>query len=400
LEQIAKLSPQTYAHAEELVHFVAARNVTDDDEEFAALEMQLRNFVLNKRSQSKLLPAQHFAGKFWQDARQICKYNVDAATSEQTQLKADLAQVDGKLTQLTRERQEAVEDAVRRNEQLCEQVRQRTRAQIEAAAETLTTLQPEVSYGGLLDCVRFASSLREAYLQAILNATIASEVQTRHVTSQGVESIRQIGLAHLDPELYKLRPFHVDRMFSRKRDAMERHLQVTLSPLDFIDLQQFEALVGTSSVSAALVLVGGKALGWSGLLDSGLRVLNIVGVERTPKVAAGACLLVLAGLGSYAALRVPQALTKNVARKVARQATKVEYAQTNALRISGECRKVLSIPEQELRLAFASVVEGEQRTKSTLLERLREADATAVFYKEQATIMSREEKRLALVQLC
>ncbi|ORY85628.1 P-loop containing nucleoside triphosphate hydrolase protein [Protomyces lactucae-debilis] len=399
LEQVAKLSPRTFAHAEELVHFVSARSVSDEDEDFTNLETQLRNFVLNKRSQSKLLPAKHFASNFWHDAREICLYNLAAADAESVQLKVDLAQIDGKLTQLTRERQQAIDDAVRENEKICEQVQAKTRSQIEAVMETFATLQPEVAYGGLLDCVRFADSLRTMYLQAIQHATIASELQTKHATSAGVQTIQQIGLAHLDPSVYTLRPFHVDRMFSRKRDAMERHLPVTLSPTDFIDLQQFEALVGTSSVSAALVLVGGKALGWSGLVDSGLRVLQVAGIQQSSKVAATAVLLVLGGLGVYAAIRVPHALVKNVAMKVTKEAQRLEYAQINAQRIAAECRKVLSIPEQELRLAFASVVEGEQRTKSDLMARLTEADVSGVFYKEHAAVMMREAKKLELIEL-
>lgn len=404
LEQIAKLSPKTHADAAELVHFVSSAKVLERPEKqfadaFVHLETQLRNFVLDKRAQSKLAPAKNFVGKFWSDAKALAVYNYDIATEENIKLQTELLEVTSKLDMLTRDRQLSVDVATQESEAACQRVRQQTKQCINTAAKSLEALEPDYKYAGILDCYNFANALCEQYLSKILTATINSEMSCRQTTSRGVDAIRAIGLKHLDSQQYSLKPFNVQLMFSRKRDAIQRNLPVELNVLDFVDFANFEAIVGTSSLSAALVLYGGKTLGWSALVDTSFRVLNSVGVERTPKLLGLAAFLTVTGFGAFVLLQVPRALQKNVARKVLDRVRATDYADTNANRIANECRKVLQIPENELRLAFASKVEDQQRSKFAIEKQMFTATATIEFFKRQNQVIQREEKRLDRVML-
>lgn len=55
--QIRELSPETYEQRDSLVHFIDAQTVNDD---FLKAEKELHNFLVLKRSISKLSPAKHF----------------------------------------------------------------------------------------------------------------------------------------------------------------------------------------------------------------------------------------------------------------------------------------------------------------------------------------------------
>lgn len=404
LEQIAKLSPNTHADAQELVHFVSADGVLDDstdspNEAFVELELQLRNFVLNKRSQSKLAPAKNFVGKFWDDTKSISIYNHDIASEEQAKFQLELLESQTKLTSLSQESRAAIDQATSQNEATSEIVRNSTRSQIMQVTNALQDLVKDVPYPGVLESYGYACNLRDHFLKSILDATVESEMRCRDATSQGVDIIRNIGLAHLGPEQYSLKPFNAKFMFSRKRDAIQRNLPVELHPLDFVDFAKFEAVVGTSSLSAALLLYGGKTLGWSALVDTSFRVLNTVGIERTPKLIGGLAIVSLAGMCTYVIYQIPHALQKNLAKKVQDTVVQTDYAGNNANRIANDCRKILQIPEHELRVAFSSKVEAEQRAKVSIEKHLLTTTATIDFFRRQAQVVSREQRRLEKLSL-
>ncbi|CAG8669677.1 11383_t:CDS:2, partial [Acaulospora morrowiae] len=90
LDQIKEVSPRTYEHADDLVHFVtstAIPNEGDDDltslspiekkrmEDFNHLEESLRTFILKKRSKSKLDPAQHYLDNLIIDIGVLAEFN-------------------------------------------------------------------------------------------------------------------------------------------------------------------------------------------------------------------------------------------------------------------------------------------------------------------------------------
>ncbi|CCG81635.1 Transmembrane GTPase fzo1 [Taphrina deformans PYCC 5710] len=404
LEQIKSLSPKTYAEAAELVHFVSAENVLQESdsaftETFRELELQLRNFVLNKRSQSKLAPAKNFVGKFWTDAAALSTYNHDIAGQQNATLEAELLDTSANLTSLSKEHQAAMEHAATQKETISEDVRTATKLRILSAVNSLKDVHETCQYPGFLSCYKYACSLRDEYLKSILSATIQSEMLCRDSTAKGVEIIRNIGLSHFDADQYALKPFNAKMMFSLKRDAIQRNLPVDLQPLDFVDFSKFETVVGTSSLSAALLLYGGKTMGWTALVDTSFRIMNTVGIERTPKLIGGVTAIAMAGLCTYIVYQVPNALQKNLARKVQEAVTTSDYIGNNANRIANDCRKVLQIPENELRVAFASKLEAEQRAKIQIEKNLFTTRATIEFFKKQAQTIAREEKRLERIAL-
>lgn len=116
LKQIRDLSPETHKRAADFVHFVSKNgdeiadyhggddsgdnddgepgndpySNSDPDPDFDSLEDSLRNFVLKKRSLSKLLPAKTYLSKLLSDITSISKSNITIYTEEKEKINEEL----------------------------------------------------------------------------------------------------------------------------------------------------------------------------------------------------------------------------------------------------------------------------------------------------------------------
>ncbi|KAJ1677299.1 mitofusin, partial [Spiromyces aspiralis] len=100
LDQISVLSPHTAAEADELVHFVSARDMLESTlnratpegantlPEFVRMERCLRTFALEQRFKSKLAPAQRYAYHVLQDVQSISDYNMNMAMRQIQEINA------------------------------------------------------------------------------------------------------------------------------------------------------------------------------------------------------------------------------------------------------------------------------------------------------------------------
>ncbi|BFZ57690.1 mitofusin [Savitreella phatthalungensis] len=399
LDQIAHLSPATHADAQELVHFVSAA-AAENDPAFDELEVQLRNFILDKRAQSKLAPAKTFCSKFWSDVLLIARHNGEKATEERAKLEKDLLELQQQLSTLSHDRAQTVDRVSSHSEKTVEAIRQNTRTNVTTAMNALAKLKPEYPWHGLLDCWEYAARLRDQYMATVLHATVASELQARNMTASAVDTVRAIAATHLTEEQYRLPAFNASLMFSRKRDAIQRQVPIELTPLDFVDLTRIEAALSTTSLSAALVLYGTKTIGWSAAAESLVRVVDrTVGIEHSPRVVAAVLLCGFGAVAAYAAYQVPTALQTNLSRKCAQTLARADYPATQAHRISDEVRRVLSRPESDIRAAFASMVDARDRQRQTLLHRTAVCTATADFFRAQCDVVLAEQHKLAQTHL-
>ena len=81
LDQIKEISPLTFENKDHLVHFVSAKQIlskSSDSEyisSFGKLEENLRSFILDKRTKSKLAPAKVYLDNLLSDVETLCEYN-------------------------------------------------------------------------------------------------------------------------------------------------------------------------------------------------------------------------------------------------------------------------------------------------------------------------------------
>jgi len=320
LQQIRGLSPQTHKEAGELVHFVSSNSIPvappppgapggpggsgtassggggggddgpgDDSKgkgkdaekirDFQALEQNLRRFVLEKRAKSKLAPARTYLLNILNDLHSLATVNAEIAESEIARVNSELHEIEPQL--------ESSRKAVSDTGDLVEKVIEDTSNEVYTYSRT--TLGNAIShagehthdvpYPGIFGAFDFADEVKEAMLAHIAHSVSVCEEYARGKTVSGVNVIKQLGILHVGDEFQNL-SFRPDVMFSRKRDALARQVDVEPEFWDFIDvgtlLQRQEKVAGTGMALTVVTAVGSRAIGLNTWMDNAVGVAKIV----------------------------------------------------------------------------------------------------------------------------
>ena len=464
LEQIKDLSPETYKRASEFVHFISesdrdtwpnsgpggdgpgddGNDDNDNDNDcdnfrdpnFDNLENSLRNFVLKRRSQSKLLPAKTY----------LCKILADIKTISETNLL------------LFQEESEVIEEELKVAVDKCSEVGTYYRnfaSQVDGLVNSTVTgaydhtkksitdavnipIQDLPQYQGLSKIYDFVF-LTEEYIRAkIRDSVISSEQFARLQTKNAVEQIYDTGKEEFGDQFMGNRKFDSSLMFTKNLHVLSKNLAVPLEPSDLFDPswegfvhylgwaissslrisdkpQNREALENSDVKATASDKVE-RQVAALGLTDyplaqywrrpsllftsklpalviyslGGTRIITMVAVNglssfslKTLGQISGSLLLAGALLGiSYFINDLPRALPRNLMLKYMGKLQELDYIHSNARRISKEVSDVLKVPSREIHRACDLTVEKRLETKRKLEERRENTRISIRFFKQ------------------
>ncbi|EPQ26192.1 uncharacterized protein PFL1_06128 [Pseudozyma flocculosa PF-1] len=403
LEQIRQLSPRTYDDAANLVHFVdsgavfgasstaADATVVDDEatpadeavkkvegvpesaphsasaggltsrsseslRAFARLEASLRDFVLLKRSKSKLLPSKTYMLRLLSDIGLLARINTAVANVELGEASRALEVARPALArcQASHAKLESVLEG--EEDEVVTAVMQEAQRKLNAAIELIGRGLPAVesvslpAYPGLFNVWEYAQEVRHALTGSLEVALRGVEDTTRGTTSQAVDRVQKMGEAHLPEGVEKRqRIFNPDAMFAKRRSlpglvglGLTTEV-VEVQPSDFFDAwHHFAVLTGSgqggegkdkalaSSSSrgddelgmvsglslglGAITLLGGKTLGAKTAVDALVRVSDLVGNPTARRWAGPVFALLSTGLVVYFIVDLPNSVPRNVGR--------------------------------------------------------------------------------------
>lgn len=416
LDQIKQLSPDTHKDARNFVHFVSSSEVVnglprgngggDDDPEgpnnnnnedanpdFDHLENSLRNFVLQKRSLSKLQPAKTYLTKLFQDVEDLSAINQKLYVTEKESLTQKLGEITPIYEESLVQSMEAHEKIDIIIEATSKEAYEYSRSKILSTLNTVGN-HPIVPYFGLNDLAQYTVLTQEAITRNILNSVTDCENYARKMTKGAVDKINGIGKEYLGEEYASEKVFREDYMFTRKRDSIARQLDEEVSVLDFFNpsVEGFLNWIGVNKDTASKLNV------WRNSFYS-IGLYTVSRVATTGSIAKGLFqyssffslrglkyfvvpLLVgagIAGLG-YLIVDIPNALARNLALKVRNQIEELDYPHQNSERISKECRKVLRYPAREIQNAYQSSLEKHVIQKEKLLSSIKDADMASAFF--------------------
>lgn len=108
LDQIKEISPNTYADAENLVHFISAKRTLANSDEggflsgFEVMEDCLRSFILEKRSKSKLAPAKYYLKGLCENLHELLEWNLQLMNKEFEDVEKKIEDVTPDINQMVR----------------------------------------------------------------------------------------------------------------------------------------------------------------------------------------------------------------------------------------------------------------------------------------------------------
>lgn len=256
-EQIKQLSPATWSSRHELVHFVDAAEVLEEepdavgiDTAFDHLEQSLRSFVLLKRTKSKLTPAKHYLLNLLADLSTLSDSNVLAANAELREALRQLELVKPTHERLVAQRDEVEEGVDKVEENAVELVRSATWGRLESAlghvvegrvvppettsrefhagVESIETPVELPVYPGLFGVWTWAEEVKRTLVKSLEAQVRAAEDDARSETVDGVKKVltglgdKYLPGTMVDGLEQHERVFRPEVMFAKRRRGVGR----------------------------------------------------------------------------------------------------------------------------------------------------------------------------------
>jgi mitofusin len=455
LDQVKELSPATHKDASEFVHFVSSSRQLekspagpddgpgDDDDpdnnnpdmsdaDFDALEESLRNFVLEKRSVSKLSPAKTYLTHILDDLEKLVHANKAVSQQQKDILLSQLKQITPQYDRSISDSTSASTQVDQTLEDCCKQAYYETREGLSAKFEQLATVSP--AFSSYFDLYAYAEATMDKIVAQLQSAVIECEDKAKAHVISAVDVINTVGAEKIGSEFMANKVFRHDLMFTRRKDTLSRAIKTDIYPSDFIDIQlpsmtdvitydyagKVKSLLGlenltksetaqkmlssesATAVSNALTLasvVGGSRLivnrGWVHFMS------NIIASEfgTVKKLILPVCVVsVVASLG-YIIYDMPAAVPRNLARRVVNEVNSIDYIHSNSERIAQECRQVLKYPAREVRAGFDRLIEKNSRKRDECSKMAKKADVANKFFVKLEREIQSQKRALELIHV-
>ncbi|EXJ56155.1 mitofusin [Cladophialophora yegresii CBS 114405] len=438
LEQLQKLSPQTFKEAQELVHFVSSNAVPmvpsllppggdgggggsgpsppDDDDDggkgkgkdkekirdFEVLESALRRFVLEKRARSKLAPAKTYLMNCLGDMNVLATVNRDVAHSELERVSKELSEIVPEFEEKQKQRVAVSEQVEKEIDSTSTEVYNHTRSTLTTTIANVGKQDHGVEYPGLFSAFQYAEDLRVAMLDQISAAVASCENYGRARTIQGVSMIKSLGLLHVG-DSYENLNFAADKMFQRRKDALVRSVDTDVEIWDFFDVaglwERQEKTVGTGLALTVAGTLGTRVVGGVGWIDGAFGAAKIIGSRNLRRLAlpgmVAAALLTVA----YILSTIPQTLPPRLAQKLSVTLAEMDYTHSNAHRIASEVRRVLRYPAQNLTADLANTVEELRQKKEDVTKTKRESEVARKYFTNLVRDSDEARRRISAIDL-
>ncbi|OAG44446.1 hypothetical protein AYO21_01442 [Fonsecaea monophora] len=443
LDQLAKLSPQTFKEAEELVHFVSSNAIpmipsllndgaasggsgggggsdppdgNDDDDgsdkgkgkdkekirDFEVLESALRRFVLEKRARSKLAPAKTYLMNCLGDMNVLATVNRDVAQSELDRVSKELSEIEPEFEEKQKHRVTVSEQVEKDIDSTSTEVYNHTRSTLTNTIANIGNHNHGVEYPGIFSAFQYAEDLRIAMLDQISAAVTSCENYGRTRTVQGVNTIKSLGLLHVGNSYENLN-FAADKMFQRRKDALVRSVDTDVDIWDFFDVaglwERQEKTVGTGVALTVAGTLGTRAVGGVGWIDGAFGAAKILGSRNLRRlIVPGAVAAVILAV-TYVLSTIPQSLPPRLAQKLSATLAEMDYTHSNAHRIASEVRRVLRFPAQQLTADLAQNVEELRQRKEDVTKTKKESEVARKYFGNLVRESEETRRRVAGIDL-
>lgn len=444
LNQIKELSPETYKKSQEFIHFVSSagkfpnnhdgdgpgndkdpadHNNEISDPDFDRLDNSLRNFVLKKRSLSKLLPAKTYLIKLLQDIENIAKLNITIYKQEDKELNDKLTTLQPDIQSVKYRCRKLTDSVDLLSDNAVNDTYNYTKAQINGSLVSLTKEFP--IYEGLSMIHDYIFRTRK-YILAQINSSIRnSEIYAMQKTEEVVNNINLHGKTELGDEFMANRTLQSDLMFTKKKHSIGKQLNIPflLGDLFAPSLDGFLSYLSWGVISYQPSEIDSdnhiNTRNWTNTLGLNTYAFSqywsnpsLIFTSKVPTLALysfGSIKVVtnfivygtrfftwqsfktlfmsLVVIGSvlsvgYLIHDIPHALPINLTHRYTKKLKELDYAHVNADRISREVREVLNFPIREIVKSCELIIDKKQSVKKELEGKLLNNSMSVKFFQK------------------
>lgn len=477
LQQIEQLSPETYKNANDFVHFLESpsahyyseNNNSDDnpdgdsgnpddypddnDPDFNLLDDSLRNFVLKRRSISKLLPAKTFLQKVLNDLITISQSNLKIFQNEDNKIKRDLSDLKDDVLEMRNYYIKFMTKIDSMVEATINSSYDYTKESIVTSLDISMSNIPQ--YEGFSKIYEFIMSTEQYIKEQVRTSIINSEQYAREQTSLKVDEIYALANEELNNDFMEQRKFNSTLMFTRNYHNFIRQISLplqlsdlyaptwqlffqylgltNLNPLNWykksdsienVDIEEIDEesttegdnanTAANGNVTTALELTGYpliKYLEHPSLLFSskiptlaiysigGSRLMNSLIINgltsfsvKTLTQISGSIIMVGSLLTlSFLIYDLPRALPINLIDRYKSKLQELDYIHANANRISREVQEVFKVPTREIVKACELIVNAKESNKIQLEDK-RDHNRISIAFFQQLLQRSTHQK--------
>lgn len=388
--------------------------------------------MLDKRLKSKLLPARTFVSNLLADLDVLATTNVAAANGERDAAAQELERTRPVLEGMQRGRDGFERKLEEIEDETVYQSLDRSRARLTSAVaavgrgdlapETALTAGLELpAYPGILDLWDYARDVKLALLRSLDEAVRLAEDDTRQITAVGVNQVGALGEKHLPDGVDRpQKVFRPSAMFAKGRDVRRRsgfvgavglqslagrddltslvlsdiydvHQQLARLSAPFTkdgakdDTDATSAMVPyTLSALGAVGLVGGKTLATRTVVETFLRLADVLRSPAARKWAGPAVALVTLGLGAWVVSELPRTIPRRIGANLSATLAGEDEALVgaHAERVAAETKRVLRAAAWNLRAAFTGAMEERLEDVRRAEESQRKAEKASRWFEE------------------
>ncbi|KAJ3287062.1 mitofusin [Blyttiomyces sp. JEL0837] len=395
LEQIKQISPMTYEHVDNLVHFVAAKHTLQqipdkpDDQpyisDFNRLEQNLRSFILEKRSRSKLAPAKIYLTNLMGDLSSLCQYNYELAELRSLEITNELSESAPSFERMNRIKEQFLDNIDRTIDETGDQALSFAKSQLGTFMESIDSITEDIEWNGVMGMWSYARQLRNTIYKLAALRLRRCEDFARKSAVACVKNFEELANSCMEtpPSIdisVVTSAFDEGTQEAGKAAAVSMFIPLELS--DFFDFTDKVEVLKEYLPSFGLIMAG--VFGYRGLAGGLLRGAAAGG---SGKAKVGFMGLALAGVGLflYTLSDMKSLVDKKVITKMKSHLTSAGLIEGNSDRISRGIKRVLRLAIWDFQNQFQRVLSENQKRRDDQTHLRRKAELTKDNFKALAT---------------
>ncbi|KAI9096114.1 P-loop containing nucleoside triphosphate hydrolase protein [Phlyctochytrium arcticum] len=394
LEQIRQISPDTFEDADNLVHFVSAKECLHFPEggdttgtlvpDFYRMEESLRTFILEKRARSKLAPAKIYLRNLLSDVITLAHYNRTASNEIIEKVSHEIEESAPALDRMLQIKEQVLDDIEKTINATGEQVEADTSQLLTKLVDHLEFATEDVQWNGPLYVWQYARDLRnKAYSTAGIFLR-RSENQAREKAVQCLRNIENVAkeCMSVPPSIdvdVVANAFEDDISTAPGPNAAEGAVSkvVPMEVTAFFDHVDKAELAKEYAPGLSLSILG--LVGYNRMASQVFRQ-SVGGSSPTGKLLFAGLALAGTGWFLYALSDMKNSIEGKIVRKLREHFIEVEFVGTNVDRIAKGTRRVLRLAIWEFQNQFRRILGENQRRQERQQKIIEETRADIAFY--------------------